>query len=69
MNRKEKNLKFIKNFSAINISSICKKYKISRTGVYNGEISAEKLEIIREEIESEIGKLFIKDDKDGKNNK
>lgn len=67
MNRKEKNLKFIKNFSAINISGICKKYKISRSGVYNGEISGEKLEIIREEIESEIGKLYIKEDKNEKN--
>lgn len=60
--RKEKNLKFIQDFSKISISDICKKYNISRAGLYTGEIIEEKTEIVREEIENKIGRLFMKED-------
>lgn len=60
---KEKNLKYIKGFSKISVGSICEKLKISRSNVYNGRTSDENLEKVKEQIESEIAKLYIKGDK------
>lgn len=52
-------LDFIKEFSKISISDICKKKNVDRTNVITGRASAEKTKKVRKGIESEIGKLFI----------
>lgn len=55
------NLDFIKKFSKITITGICNKYKISRGNLLNGKSSKQNEKTVREEIESEIAKLYIKE--------
>lgn len=47
---KEKNLKFIKDFSKIKISNICKELNIDKSNLWRGTLSNEKIEIIKNEI-------------------
>lgn len=56
-------INFIKRFSKITISGICRKYNIDRTNLMNNRTKLENFKIIREEIESEYAKLYIKEDK------
>lgn len=56
---KEKNLQFIKNFSSIKLTEILKKYKIDSSNFYHGKISEEKVILIKNEIDSEICKLYF----------
>lgn len=52
-------LEFIKNFSKIQISKICKKHNITRQNIYQGNASQEKIKIVRDEIFEELKKLFM----------
>ena len=52
-------LEFIKKFSKIQISKICKKYNITRQNIYQGNASEEKIKIVRDEIFEELKKLFM----------
>lgn len=61
MTRKEKNHKFIRNFSKITISGICKKLNVERTNIILGTTSEENLENVKEEIQKEIAKLYMED--------
>ena len=58
-------LEYIKNFSKINISKICRKNRINRSNLYNGKSTRRNERLVREEIESEIAKLYIKEDENG----
>lgn len=53
-------IEFIKNFSKINITKIATKLKVNRGNLYSGRVAKEKLHIVRQEIESEIAKLYIR---------
>lgn len=53
-------LDYIKKFSKITISGICKKKKIDRANLVTGRTTKKNIRIVREEIESEIAKLYIK---------
>lgn len=57
-----KDLDYIKKFSKISISGICEKNKINRQNLLNNKSTQKNAKIIREEIESEIAKLYIKED-------
>lgn len=61
MTRKEKIHKFIRNFSKITISGICKKLNVERTNIILGTTSEENLEKVKEEIQKEIAKLYMED--------
>lgn len=50
---------FIKNFSKISISAICRKKNINRSNLLNNKTNKKNLNIVRKEIESEIGKLYV----------
>lgn len=54
---------YIKNFSKIKITELCEKNKIDRVNLLNKKTTKSNAKIIREEIESELAKLYIKDDK------
>lgn len=54
---------YIKNFSKIKITELCEKNKIDRVNLLNKKTKKSNAKIIREEIESELAKLYIKDDK------
>lgn len=60
-------LEYIKRFSKITIRGICDKKKIQRTNLIQAKGNYQKnAKIVREEIESEIAKLYLKNE-DGKN--
>lgn len=50
----------IKNFSKISITGICRKLKLNRCAVMNGDSKIEDIKRVKEELESEIAKIFIK---------
>lgn len=58
-------LEYIKKFSKITISKICRKNKINRSNLYNGKSTRRNERLVREEIESELAKLYLKDDENG----
>ena len=58
-------LKYIKKFSKISISGICEKNKINRANLLNNKSTRKNAKIVREEIESEIAKLYLKEDENG----
>lgn len=53
---------FIKKFAKISISNICKKLKLNISNIYNLKNDNDKTKLLREEIESEYAKLYIKED-------
>ena len=55
-------LRFIKKFSSISITKICDKKGINRANLLNNKTTRRNIKIVREEIESEIAKLYIKED-------
>lgn len=59
MEKKEKVVKFIKGFSRITITAICKELGITVQNVVTGRTSIEKLEQVKEKIQEEYAKLFI----------
>lgn len=60
-------LEYIKRFSKISITGICEKKGINRANLLNNTTTRKNKRIVREEIESEIAKLYIKeDDNNGK---
>lgn len=58
-------LEYIKKFSKITISKICRKNKINRSNLYNGKSTRRNERLVREEIESELAKLYIRNDENG----
>lgn len=54
-------LEYIKKFSSISISELCKKKKVDRANLLSGRTTKKNTRLIREEIESEVAKLYIKE--------
>lgn len=50
----------IKGFSKISISGICRKLKLNRCSIMNGDAKLSDIQKVKEELESEIAKIFIK---------
>lgn len=63
MNNKEKDLKFIKNFSKITISKACENVKVARQNVMKGTASEKNIEKVKEEIEKQIANLYLERNK------
>ena len=63
MTRKEKDLKFIKNFSKITINKVCENVKTSKQNIFTGKASEKTIEKVKEEIETQIAKLYIERNK------
>ncbi len=51
---KEKDLEFIKKYSKISITAICKKIGANRGNVWSGRASAETIRKVREAIAAEL---------------
>ncbi len=54
---KERDLKFIKDFSKIKITTICKELGINKSNVWAGNASEEAIKKVREELERRINEL------------
>lgn len=60
----DKNFQYMKSFIKINLSDICKKLGYDRTTITSGNGQIEQYEKIREEIESRIAKLYLRDNEE-----
>ena len=56
-------LEYIKKFSKINITKACKKVKVNRGNLLNNKTSKENIKKVRQELENQVAKLYIKEDK------
>ena len=54
-----KELKYIKGFSKISITGICKKVNVNRSNLLNGTAGYNREKIVKEEIERELAKLYL----------
>lgn len=62
-------LEYIKKFSKINISKACKTCKVNRGNLLNNKTTKENIKKVRQELEHQVAKLYIKEDfENGKNN-
>lgn len=63
LNKKEnEDVKFVLRFNKIRLSKICEKLNISRTSINSGNSTIENFHKVRKEIESELAKLYLKED-------
>lgn len=53
---------YIRKFGKITIKGACKKMKVDCSNLFANRTSKENVKKVREEIESEIAKLYIKKD-------
>ena len=61
INKKEnKNYQFIIKFNRITLTNICNKLNLNRSSVSQGSAKIEDYQRVKEEIESELAKLYIK---------
>lgn len=58
MEKKEKDLKFIKDFSGIRLTDILKENKIDPSNFYKGKVSSEKVSIVKDQIDKEIVRIY-----------
>ena len=54
---KDQDLKYIKGFSKISISGVCKELGINRMNVLNGNASAKNIKDVKNRIEEKIKEL------------
>lgn len=59
-------LEYLKKFSKITITEVCKKAKVDSSNLYKGTASKKAIKKVRKILESEVAKLYIiKDEQDG----
>lgn len=66
MEKINEDLEYIKKFSSISISNVCKKLGVDRANLLNGRTSKKNMKLIRKGLESEVAKLYLMEDKDVK---
>ena len=54
---KDEDLKFIKGFSKISISGVCKELKVDRMNVLHGKTSAKNIEAVKNKIQEKLKEL------------
>lgn len=59
-------LEYIKKFSKITIKGACERTNVDRSNLLQNKSVPEKAKIVREEIENQIAKLYIKEEENGK---
>lgn len=60
---REKDYKFIKNFSKIKVTKICKDLNIDRQNVLNNKTTEKNIHNVKEEIEDRLARLYLKENK------
>lgn len=58
---KDEDYEYIKAFSKISVSSICKKLDYPKANILKGTASAERIHLVKKEIEKEIAKIYLID--------
>lgn len=54
---KEIDLKYIKEFSKINVANICKELGVNKSNLWRGNASPEAIKRVKEEIEKRLNEL------------
>lgn len=54
---KDKDLKYIKDFSKITVSGVCKELNINRANVLNGRASSEGVAAVKKRIKDKLNEL------------
>ena len=57
-------LEYIKNFGKINIKKACQKVKVDRSNLYKGKVNQEDIKRVKRQLENDIAKLYIIDEKE-----
>lgn len=52
-------LEYIKKFTSIQVTKVCKKLKIDYSNLIAGRSSKKNAQLVRKELESEFAKLYI----------
>lgn len=55
-------LEFIKKFTKITIKNVCSKVKVDRYNLVKNKTTKKNIKLVREEIENQIARLYIKDE-------
>lgn len=56
---KNEDLEYIKKFSSISVTEVCKKLGVDRSNLLNGRTSKKKMKLVRKGLESEFAKLYL----------
>lgn len=56
-------LTYIKKFSKITITDVCKKAKVNKSNLFNGKASKKSVKKVKKQIESDVARLYLVDDK------
>lgn len=59
LQQKQENLNYIMKFQGIKLTSICKKLNINIQNLYHGRISAEKVSLVKLEIQKQLVDLVL----------
>ena len=59
--KNNRDVNFVLKFNKIRLTGICEKLKLSRSSINAGSGRIEDYKKVREEIESELAKLYIKE--------
>lgn len=55
-------LTYIKKFSKITITDVCKKAKVNKSNLFNGKASKKSVKKVKKQIESDVARLYLVDD-------
>lgn len=62
MKEKNEDLEYIKKFSSISITDVCKKLGVNRANLLNGRTTKKNMKLVRKGLESEVAKLYLMED-------
>lgn len=55
-------LTYIKKFSKITITDVCKKTKVNKSNLFNGKASKKNVKKVKKQIESDVARLYLVDE-------
>lgn len=55
-------LTYIKKFSKITITDVCKKAKVNKSNLFNGKASKKNVKKVKKQIESDVARLYLVDE-------
>lgn len=59
---KEEDYKYIKAFSKISVTSVCKKLNYPKANILTGKASADRIHKVKKEIEKQVAKIYLLED-------
>ncbi len=66
MDTKQEDLEFIKKFTKISVNKVCQELGYNTANILKGKATSERVHNVRRLIEEKQAKLYLMEDKDGK---